>query len=281
MRLRTEAITEIAGRRLKKAQNITVHSVYERTVNLKTDDELISLHRKRGELSPFGIVVSDIADFRRHFTNGESLMSYDGGWRNMTVDWETKACNAVEGMRAGKVKTDHLASFYSCLLRALKIVGDRSSLTGLINGSSDENPLVRSMGEALRTLVDRPSREKWEVLRTLVGRGGGLTPASDDFIVGYAFAHMLRGDPLEMKALDNAATTDISRAYLAAASEGAFSAAFLELFEAIEMKEQELMMRRILYLASTGHSSGTDALIGLTVGLREETHGSYRQRRFQ
>lgn len=110
----------------------------------------------------------------------------------------------------------------------------------------------------------------------LLGSGPGLTPSGDDFATGFflGFAQTACGRDEErfLHALTRAAlarssdTTDVSRACLAQAAAGRFSAPLTCLVDAILTRADDLATRLSDALAM-GHSSGSDATFGLLCGL--------------
>lgn len=133
-------------------------------------------------------------------------------------------------------------------------------------------------------------KEKYEVLKDMVelkplkdltdylGRGQGLTPSGDDFIVGLYLVSFCNTKVKELiKELEQVDfkeyTTTISAEYLNAAKEGHFNPDLLELLACKNMNKFKYLINTILDI---GHSSGRDTLEGVLVGLdiilKEEKH---------
>ena len=108
-----------------------------------------------------------------------------------------------------------------------------------------------------------------------MGLGSGLTPAGDDFLVGYlAFLHRY-GSEKELKALRDALyearhkTTALSQVFLIRAMEGEFSAPVLALFTAAERSIQEEVLSCTARLCAVGHTSGSDLLGGILYAAKQ------------
>lgn len=115
-------------------------------------------------------------------------------------------------------------------------------------------------------------------LRWLLGRGEGSTPAGDDMLLGALLAHWALGDPapaLRRALLANRGewprlTTELSIAYLQAATEGDFAGHLLSLAEAIRTGVTlEQLAKRVNRVLAHGASSGLDCLLGFLLVARE------------
>jgi hypothetical protein len=112
----------------------------------------------------------------------------------------------------------------------------------------------------------------------LLGRGHGLTPSGDDFLVGFLAGLWTRvGDSANRQTfLDTIGgaivsglerTTPVSATYLRAAADGRAGAAIHSVVGALKSDRRrglELVIRRAMDI---GHESGTCAMIGLLSGL--------------
>jgi Protein of unknown function (DUF2877) len=156
---------------------------------------------------------------------------------------------------------------------------------GLINPASTEHVLPRRGAAAAprsylteilqEDAVSVGARIVGERLAPLIGLGPGLTPSGDDYLGGVLVALAVVGrtalrDRLwqGVEPLLAQLTTDISRAHLAAAAEGFGSAALHRLLAAILTGKTDTIPDAMAVLASTGHTSGWDALAGAILVLR-------------
>jgi hypothetical protein len=104
----------------------------------------------------------------------------------------------------------------------------------------------------------------------LAGRGAGLTPAGDDVLAGLFLvdrgAAGPRREPLLVALAREAATHEISRAYLESAGRGRSLAAVHDLIGACAVGDAAEARAARARLARIGHSSGLDLSYGVLVG---------------
>lgn len=107
-------------------------------------------------------------------------------------------------------------------------------------------------------------------LAYLVGRGLGLTPSGDDFLLGYATALRMAGRVADLpKRLLNVAygkTTDVSVAYFDAFARGWVNPVYVELGRAIAARDEQAFRQTVELISTIGHTSGCDALLGFVIG---------------
>ena len=125
------------------------------------------------------------------------------------------------------------------------------------------NDKVLILEKKVRLLNEKP-------LEFYIGRGQGLTPSGDDFLVGmYCVSFCDESIPNMMSSLSNTQfeglTTSISLAYLNAARKGYFNPDLIKLLSCDTRMEFESLLKSILNI---GHSSGMDTLEGILFGLK-------------
>jgi len=115
----------------------------------------------------------------------------------------------------------------------------------------------------------------WE---TLLGLGPGLTPAADDFLVGFLAAHKLFSSPFGERLGDDGVKTRLeerariktvptSSQFLKCALEGIFSEILYLAFDDLISSAENGGREQIEYFLKWGHSSGADTLTGVVFGL--------------
>lgn len=123
----------------------------------------------------------------------------------------------------------------------------------------------------LFSFIDAVARYSLTIdLTCFVGFGSGLTPSSDDLLVGLLSVLDLLEHPYFatlqsacLNAVDR--TTDVSRVMLQSACEHQYSQEIVELYSAINNEKH--IGEAISHLLSIGHSSGHDTLCGIYIGL--------------
>lgn len=148
---------------------------------------------------------------------------------------------------------------------------------------SDETAMIREMDEIVPDLVEasrlRDELAAEQSVARLIGLGPGLTPACDDFLVGFLTglwcsangkaerARFIFGLAKEVSHLSRR-TNDISRAYLFHAAHGQVSSRLADLAGAICRGESHDRVQRAVEASmQVGHVSGLAATTGLLVGL--------------
>lgn len=116
-----------------------------------------------------------------------------------------------------------------------------------------------------------------EVAAWLIGRGPGLTPAGDDFLMGWLYALWAKdegrgtGDegrgtlpsPQSLVPTPHSRTTTLSAAYLQAASQGEAAETWHNLVAALtQPSSEERLTAAAQAILAIGHTSGADALAG-------------------
>lgn len=115
----------------------------------------------------------------------------------------------------------------------------------------------------------------WEAL---LGLGPGLTPAGDDFLVGFLAAHKLFSSSFGERLRDNRVkirleerarikTVPTSSQFLKCALDGIFSEILYLAFDDLRSGAEDGGREKIEYFLKWGHSSGADTLTGVVFGL--------------
>lgn len=107
-----------------------------------------------------------------------------------------------------------------------------------------------------------------------LGRGKGLTPSGDDFLIGLMAADQLfqQLDPffyllLDALLVERKWTTDVSNMYLASASGGEFSLVVKQVIESLTSNQENQRINQVIKLTQSGSTSGWDTLAGIYVGV--------------
>lgn len=115
----------------------------------------------------------------------------------------------------------------------------------------------------------------WEAL---LGLGPGLTPAADDFLVGFLAAHKLVSSSFGERIGENSVKTKLeerariktvptSSQFLKYALDGIFSEILYLVFDDLRSSAEDGGREKIEYFLKWGHSSGADTLTGVAFGL--------------
>lgn len=114
--------------------------------------------------------------------------------------------------------------------------------------------------------------------RSIMGRGGGLTPSGDDWLSGFLLYHarsggktpFLRDIEKMLTAMAFERTTKISANRIEAACRGWSEQLFLEVIDHLFDLQREFSDRQVERLVHFGHSSGVDTCVGIWAALSIE-----------
>lgn len=148
------------------------------------------------------------------------------------------------------------------------------------NGTFLVSPLGYYAEDAARLTVAGAVKRDRELFRAgwdkLVGLGPGITPAGDDLLVGFLASHRILCSPFWQTALlpetrhrleaTLSTTTPMSSALLSLALAGTFSEIIFDLFESF-LFQPDKATAQIRALLGIGHTSGSDLLTGIVLGL--------------
>jgi len=292
---------------LSRSDKATVLHVFKKSCNLvNSNGQLVSLVTSELGPGPFSVVlfqdealkgrggVSDWVrdDLEARIQDGKILLGTVVFDVNTADVWDPKPDWAkIHAHR------DWLMTNQSRLLKLLLEEVSRDSLIQIIGdllpGKNQAFPSSQSSGDLhheFHNAVIEPARWVLEGIAykqpsllerglfNLLGLGGGLTPAGDDFILGVIFAlRILFGSSqakqtmLPVRQLAEKRTNRLSSAYLRAAVEGEASFPWHVFFEAILSEDTAALFSATRSLINQGQTSGSDSLIGL---ISMVAHGS-------
>jgi hypothetical protein len=143
---------------------------------------------------------------------------------------------------------------------------DLMSRTGLA-GEARLEEVATTLADAVATEDDLA-----RCVEYLIGRGPGLTPSGDDLLVGYGVGKWMLGRQhpfadVVARVSRGSRTTDVSRAYLAAMTEGYANRGYCELGDALAEGSGDALPRILNELLLVGHTSGADGLLGFALAL--------------
>ena len=255
---------------------------------------------------PFGVAMdSELGCGDTWFHVGQGCLLARRGQMLMLTQTGNVALNLNSGQEVDlswdrQGMTLHAPPLSQCIQALGRIVtalGDSQGLAGVLNylrtngkfyPRTDSPPLPVSpyagyAMEYVESLLNASHEQLpvalMEACRGLIGCGPGLTPSGDDFLVGFLAAHYLCGSALAgevrrqklgsaVAAMAKKQTTIVSAEMLACAVKGKFSEILFQACRALpglaNDSNQNGPVQRFLDWGST---SGTDTIVGLTVGL--------------
>lgn len=252
-------ITEISTSAYKKMQGMNfgcVHSIYKNTINISLEKEIISIQPKSLSKTPMSISIEnkDISLDQLNILKGQK------------VDIENYFIN-INNYRFNFKETNLWNPNLNLTINHLDI--SPNTIKFLHN-------LLRTFGrEGGIGVLDIQSIED---VTSLIGKGIGLTPSGDDFIVGFLstlfmieqqnqIVTILREELITNinKSLDK--TTFLSQEFLTAACKKEFSEIIHNFYESLKSKDENRITLSTMEMLKLGHSSGSDTLSGIISGL--------------
>lgn len=261
---------------LKNSSDFTVHSVYQKAVNLKTKDLLLTLQPRGSVLSPISLItdctVTELASLP--LAAGEKLSL---SWNLTHVSCQDLFLSPVdlipknhleilaEKIRQAITLAENTA--FPAHLRGIELIFNQPDLA---SESLYLNAIQNYLRQFYQALPDPV--QATEILCHMIGLGIGLTPCGDDFLCGFLAGIQMYGSSSCARALRERLksaicshldrTNEISAAFLRCAACAQFSAPVHLL------QDPDVTADRIYQsFSAVGHSSGIDTLCGIYTAL--------------
>lgn len=275
-----------------------VHSIFENGINLAMEDALIFVGTTKNGRVPFGIHMGQESVRRLRFYikfNDEvvartpDMLQFCHPQYPVTLDlsqatpfhYEIGACRYSSFLDLFHVDTFMKTCLTWGMTTGLDVEWDRFLASDYRPGDR-QYATIRQTEQLLDALLSDEVQAIEAPLRYFLGRGPGLTPSGDDFLIGLLAVHRLTGAfnsafvPILHHILETEAiTTDVSKAYLLHALHGRFSDKITRVLNAMVMKDASYFQTRLSLLLQTGHSSGIDTAFGIAnaiMALRRYKH---------
>jgi hypothetical protein len=272
----------------EKNGSVQIHSVFSSAVNLIGDDIFFSILTDRHGLYPMSCSVRSEISFTEYgLQAGMKMLIENGVMSVLQAELQIRTNgSAIRDLSVSSVRglriPDNLAAKVTLLKELLWEHGSEDDLSTLVTGKY-QNPYA--------DFVKKRLAEFEEVIQSgdvsaagrageLAGCGIGLTPSSDDLIVGYLSSYLADSKAKEksskasykiVNAIGNEAakhTNVISGAFLRQCGQGLLSEDMLSLLRALYSgagSEEVLAYGR--GVLSYGSSSGTDILTGVVLAI--------------
>lgn len=272
-----------------------VLSVHKGYLNIAIDDGLITLFQCGSPAVPFGIAVNMPVEWTTlELASKQTVRLFDG-------KLEIEGCVTIIGIDTcdgysclpqytASVTNEHMAERLGrlhslCQTRVqyggiAPYLGDYELRDGNVikpaNQGLGGNRLCRSFEALVAGIYQDSDFLLVEGVHGLLGLGPGLTPAGDDFLLGFlcGLAHADTGSTANIAAkLGNLLiqdaprfTTSLSAEYLKYAGKGSYHQYVVSLINALKNGSDEDLEEQAQKLLTLGHSSGTDLMLGLVYG---------------
>lgn len=270
---------------------ISLHSIFNSSINLKVNNVLVNISNNNIILPPYGIVLKNedfrivkqqLEDKQPNFSINSSEISIS----NIKIDlvgvykkYESKIIKSNK-----KILNPNIDRLVQKVISFQKKNGfniDNNDIIEIVLGKNNlnkqnlENASVIDFTNKLRSLENFFIYEEDNTaLKYFIGRGMGLTPSGDDFLVGMMSVFSLydvfkenivniRNFILENKGIY---TNDISEQFLILATQNKFSTNIILLLNSLEAKNSD--SEAINNVLSYGGTSGVDIILGIIFGIK-------------
>ncbi|MDU5141717.1 MAG: DUF2877 domain-containing protein [Paenibacillus dendritiformis] len=277
------------GALLARRQTGRVHSIFGNGINLSMGDALIFVGTTKNGRLPFGIHMGpeSVSRLRRHVRLDDTVVAegadtirflHPAGPLTLDLAQAVPFKYEIRSDRYHSVRDlFHVNEFLQTCLAwgvptGLGVEWDRF----LANDYRPDEPpyaVVRQAEQLLDALQTGEVEAAGALMRYFLGRGPGLTPSGDDFLVGVLAVHKLTGAfhdacvaALRHMAEREAITTDVSRAYLLHALQGRFSDKVARVINGMVLESRgdaASLTDDVEQMLQTGHSSGIDTAFGI------------------
>jgi len=247
----------------------TVHSVFNRVINISTDQGLLSAASEDvGGSSSFLTIPGGFAEYG--VTPGDQCVVGSGRMRlaDHSINFQNSAIwkgPISKSYRRNKIKTENIAAFKAVLDRKAA----PQSAWRFINNDSESR--FRGLG-AIRKLRENPY-----LARNLIGLGQGLTPSGDDMLAGFlAIVNHLSENRMYIRMLHDAIsdslhkTSDISAQTLVNALDCDYHEYLQKCIRDLCEGEKESVYISAASLLGIGATSGADIACGMYFGMSEK-----------
>lgn len=249
-----------------------IHSIFQNSFNAVLGNQLIHFGKSLEGVSSFGVALEEgqLLDLKRSLQledrikmGADSITIYTRStiWRLRLDTFQEADCWVREGEELDE-------AVLSNALERLEAMGLEEH-TGVIGDERDRQLLRRFLE------VDSGDADfHHPFVAHFIGRGIGLTPSGDDFLLGYAMMCRFTGQFRSWLAIldeemEGASTTDVSRSYYQALVQGFASSQFVDFLRALRNPQSGDLDKAIEKILQYGHTSGWDTLLGITLFLRK------------
>jgi hypothetical protein len=252
-------------------KNGTIHSVFERSFNIKVHDQLINVANFHNYLSSFGLFLPDsLFEELFPFIQQGNLVKITA---NELVVYSTLGVKKID-LRPFKLVSLKIADF-QLENASLALLRDHLLTKGLANkiGLPLDVRAEHIFGKMRQKHKHWSAAEWQEITSYLIGRGQGLTPSGDDILVAYQTVLLVLADEraaalaVPLSAAD-LSTTDVSKGYIASSAKGYVNSLLYQLFWDLAQGQTNTIEKNIERILQIGHSSGKDLSFGMLLALQ-------------
>lgn len=279
-----------------------VHSAFKNVINIKIDDKLLSIVNSTVNMGPATAKLDSNIDFIESGIEQDTKFVINNNFlvfQKLELKFQyhpIQIWNSSPDFSFSKGNGEDIQSKTESLEKFLFDKGDKRSISPVILALKNDFDFLRGIKEysngfeqpfmgyildPIKNLLKALERDSWndvdELTKSCIGFGSGLTPSSDDLILGLMTALLYSDDNPDRMIeklhhfvnLIEHKTTDISYVALIHASKGSVNESIRDLMISILSNQtSDQMIESAEELIKIGQTSGTDILSGVLIGIR-------------
>ena len=277
---------------------MSIHSVFQKVVNLKTDSPwMITIANYEQKNLPYGLLCNTTGmDFRNFLIAGQPVVVDDKklNFIDTPIDidfshatpWLPAYQKTFNSRHLGHIKDrldwlKHFSQIHASgkgLTSLSKVIDELVTGQPIYLSTRLEQKAVNGIADVIDGLRQHDYQRIVMGGQNLIGLGVGLTPSGDDLLIGLLLSVIAANqDPIrkvalnatrDLSAISHYKTTDMSVNQYHIASEGYFSERFVDVMESIiNLEDQTILEKKADFMISFGETSGLETLIGLLLGM--------------
>lgn len=296
-----QAVSAEMGSILQGKATGSVHSVFNQSFNIQFGDRLVHIGALDSGLAPFGIGL-DYADTQLltrkvnirqsvAWNNRKSELIFSSGeilsLQHATVDDLLLSCNPYDRVTLQKNFEEIIGQLF-----------DEKWQTGIVQTEKDKQHILYYLRSTEPSIHDSPIVKEFANLQALVqgektaavplfnywiGRGAGLTPSGDDILTGLTAMLSVLGTSVPfvehlasyLHQYGSQRTTQVGLEYLLYATVHQFHSHLVHLCKNVLQPNRQQVLTALEEMRKMGHTSGTDTLLGLLLGMKIQLSSVY------
>lgn len=265
---RTENILE----KLNKENR--VHSIFKNGINIEGSSGLVFIGTDINGKLPFGIHVEQRNIELLVNIGKDTIFEFNKELETLVTTKYIIDLNKAE-IYSSKLPRNKKKISHIDLRCILNLIREMNLLTGL--DMTIEDMLLDNQGLIYKlktSIISRDEEYINGILKSIIGRGKGLTPSGDDLLIGLLWINEISEiiskeflNSLNRLIVQGGLTTDVSINYYKSAFKGDYSSSLIDLcYSIIDFNEEEIRIN-LENIIQYGHTSGVDLLSGIALGL--------------
>lgn len=250
---------------LISSSHFTYHSQFQNGFNIQVGNKLLYIGCNQKGAVPFGIYLKeeDYHQLLANFIWNQSLILYNSKLRVLKI-----GSNRLE-LKTAPVFREIIQKNELVVTESMKqALAEYEKKAGLDFKELLSKEQLTKTGQ--QDVLNQEELREW--IQKLLGRGIGLTPSGDDFLLGILAIHQRvpflpsQFEYVLTTSLHSGYTTAVSVNYLTAALMGSFSESVINVVNQLDTSE---LKRALANLAKFGHTSGCDTICGMLWALEK------------